>query len=185
MTRSFNRQPRNSHVGSCHEQTTMAPNTQITTTTSSFVLDLQQQLNQVVPNRENDTALGTEMLQPPHHEPRCSAAPAARAFGSAPVGTVLTVKLERQHPSTHGHKSTLSTPIPTENAKQDRLQDIPSPGVSAPPTRIFSTQSMALLILCGAHAAATTTKRLPFRQVPFCAILSICLERDSAAKGCW
>lgn len=28
-------------------------------------------------------------------------------------------------------------PIPTENAKQDRLQDIPSPGVSAPPTRIF------------------------------------------------
>lgn len=70
------------------------PDTQITATTSSFVLDLQQQLNQVVPNRENDTALGTEMLHPPHHEPRCSAAPAARAFGPAPVGTVLTVKLE-------------------------------------------------------------------------------------------
>lgn len=37
------------------------PGTQIATTTSSFVLDLQQQLNQVAPIRENDTALGTEM----------------------------------------------------------------------------------------------------------------------------
>lgn len=57
--------------------------------------------------------------------------------------------------------------------------------MSAPPTRIFSTQSMALLILFGAHAAATTTKWLPFRQGPFCNILSICLERYSAAKGCF